>query len=59
MEGDDNAPPMARRILIPVLAAAALLALPSTLGAARDVTSLKQRVEAVEARAALNWDEAH
>ena len=52
MEGDDNAPSMARRILIPVLAAAALLALPSTLGAARDVTSLKQRVEAVEARAA-------
>lgn len=52
MAGYDNAPPMARRFLIPVLAAAVLATVPAGLHGARDVTTLKERVEAVEQRAA-------
>ena len=43
---------MARRVLIPVIAACLLACVPASLHAARDITTLKQRVEAVEARAA-------
>lgn len=43
---------MARRFLIPVLVAAALAVAPGGLLGARDVTTLKQRVDAVEQRAA-------
>lgn len=43
---------MARRALIPVVALCLLACVPASLHAARDITTLKQRVEAVEARAA-------
>ena len=43
---------MARRVIIPVVAACLLACVPASLHAARDITTLKQRVEAVEARAA-------
>lgn len=52
MDGDDNAPPMARRILITLLGAVALCAVALPAQAARDLTSIKERVQQVEARAA-------
>ena len=52
MEGDDNAPPMARRILIMLLGVAALCVVITPAQAARDLSSIKERVQQVEARAA-------
>lgn len=52
MEGDDNAPPMARRILIMLLGVAALCVVIAPAQAARDLSSIKERVQQVEARAA-------
>lgn len=52
MDSGDNRPSMPRRLLMPVLAVILLAAIPAAAQGARDITTLKQRADAVEAEAA-------